>query len=136
MWLFLSLGTAFFAGSSDALSKHLVKKYRVNVVAFIKAFWGSVFFAAVYLDRKKADAAKKLLDVGGLRAAFRSRCVSFIPAGASGVAAFLDHSFHGIYARLSFGYGLAFFKGNGNGRRSARYRKRHGRVVLNHIAFA
>jgi drug/metabolite transporter (DMT)-like permease len=53
MWLFLSLGTAFFAGSSDALSKHLVKKYRVNVVAFIKAFWGSVFLLPFILIAKK-----------------------------------------------------------------------------------
>jgi drug/metabolite transporter (DMT)-like permease len=43
MWLLLSLGTAFCAGTSDALAKKALEKERVGLVAWVRSAWGSVF---------------------------------------------------------------------------------------------
>ena len=43
MWLLLSLGTAFCAGTSDALAKKAVQTERVVLVSWVRAAWGTFF---------------------------------------------------------------------------------------------
>lgn len=43
MWLFLSLGTAMCAGTSDALAKKAVATERVGLVSWVRSAWGALF---------------------------------------------------------------------------------------------
>jgi drug/metabolite transporter (DMT)-like permease len=49
MWLFLSLGTAMCAGTSDALAKKAVATERVGLVSWVRSAWGSLFLVPLML---------------------------------------------------------------------------------------
>lgn len=58
MWIFLSLGTAFCAGTSDALSKKALETERVGLVAWVRTAWGSLFLIPLmYFGTPPHDAA-------------------------------------------------------------------------------
>ena len=49
MWLFLSLGTAACAGTSDALAKRALETERIGLVSWVRAAWGSLFLVPLML---------------------------------------------------------------------------------------
>jgi len=58
MWILLSLGTAFCAGTSDALAKKALETERVGLVAWVRTSWGSFFLIPlVFLASPPHDPA-------------------------------------------------------------------------------
>lgn len=49
MWILLSLGTALFAGTSDALAKKALQTEETMAVAWVRSAWGSLFLAPLIL---------------------------------------------------------------------------------------
>jgi drug/metabolite transporter (DMT)-like permease len=50
MWFLFSLGSAFFAGTSDVVAKKALQTHRAETIAWVKPGWGALFMLPVFLS--------------------------------------------------------------------------------------